>query len=252
MIHEARRPMQRQAARITHQARSFSPADAGTSEEEWLKALADCPEWTPRDGPLVVVSAHPDDEVLAAGGLIHSWAGSGRPVTIVSVTDGEAAFPNWKDLGLVRRGELKGAIRRLCLTHVSVVRVGLPDGRVAQYANRVRNALLPLMSPFGTLVAPYERDGHPDHDTIGEICCRLARSHGGALARYPVWTWHHTDPASLKRVRWGKFPLSFEARRAKSRAVQCFASQLQPPRAAPVVPRHVLSHFDRPYETFLL
>jgi LmbE family N-acetylglucosaminyl deacetylase len=84
----------------------------------------------------------------------------------------------------VRRGELKGAIRRLCLTHVSVIRVGLPDGRVAQYANRVRNALLPLMSPFGTLVAPYERDGHPDHDTIGDICCRLARSHGGALARF--------------------------------------------------------------------
>ncbi len=58
--------------------------------------------------------------------------------------------------------------------------------------------------------------------------------------------------SALADARWGKFPLSLEARRAKARAVQCFASQLQPPHAAPVVPAHVLSHFDRPYEAFLL
>jgi hypothetical protein len=46
--------------------------------------------------------------------------------------------------------------------------------------------------------------------------------------------------------------LSFEARRAKARAVQCFVSQLQPPQANPIVPRHVLPYFERPYETFLL
>jgi LmbE family N-acetylglucosaminyl deacetylase len=243
--------MQQQAARASR-GPPFDPADAGTAEEEWLKILADRPEWTPRAGPLVVVSPHPDDEVLAAGGLIHSWAGAGHPVTIVSVTDGEAAFPKWKGLDLVRRGELKGALRKLCLTHVSVLRVGLPDGRVAQYANRLRNALLALMEPCVTLVAPYERDGHPDHEAIGELCGGLAQSHGTALARYPVWTWHHTEPNSLKTLHWGRFSLSLEARRAKARAVQCFASQLQPPRAPPVVPRHGLSHFERPYEAFIL
>jgi LmbE family N-acetylglucosaminyl deacetylase len=133
-----------------------------------------------------------------------------------------------------------------------VVRVGLPDGQVSRHANRLRNALLAVLAPAVTLIAPYEHDGHPDHDAIGAACCGLARSHGIEVARYPVWTWHHTDAASLKDLRWGKFALSFEARRAKARAVQCFASQLQPPRAAPVVPPHVLSHFDRPYEAFLL
>jgi LmbE family N-acetylglucosaminyl deacetylase len=230
----------------------FDPADAGTSEREWLNMLADRPEWTPKDGPIVVVSPHPDDEVLAAGGLIHSWAASGRPVTIVSVTDGEAAFPAWRGLDLVRRGELKGALRRLCLTHVSVVRIGLPDGRVSAHANRLRNALLAVSDPSITLIAPYERDGHPDHEVIGEVCCGLARSHGVSVARYPVWTWHHTHPDSLATARWGKFSLSPEARRAKARAVKCFESQLQPQRAAPVVPRHVLLHFERPYEAFLL
>jgi hypothetical protein len=34
--------------------------------------------------------------------------------------------------------------------------------------------------------------------------------------------------------------------------VQCFHSQLHPPDARPVVPAHVLAHFERPYEAFLL
>ncbi|MDP8985145.1 MAG: PIG-L family deacetylase [Pseudomonadota bacterium] len=226
--------------------------DAAVAEERWLKMLSERPEWTPRDGPLVVVSPHPDDEVLAAGGLIHSWAGAGHPVTIVSVTDGEAAFPTWKGLDLVRREELKGALRKLCLTHVSVLRVGLPDGRVSRHINRLRNALLTLVEPGITLVAPYERNGHPDHEAIGQVCGGLAQSHGTALARYPLGTWQHTAPNFLKNLRWRRFSLSLEARRAKARAVQCFASQLQPPRAPPAMPWHVLPHFERHYEPFIV
>jgi LmbE family N-acetylglucosaminyl deacetylase len=228
-----------------------APTDSGTPEERWLKLLEGRPQWTPQNGPLVVVSAHPDDEILGAGGLIHSWAAAGRAVTIVSVTDGEAASPRRPGLDLVRRDELKGALRKLCLTHVSVVRIGLPDGRVGHYANRVRNVLLALTEPRMTLIAPYERDGHCDHDAIGEICIALARSHGIALARYPIWAWHHSDPGSFADAHWGRFVLSFEGRRAKARAVQCFASQLHPPRAPPV-PKHVLSHFERQYEAFIL
>ncbi len=231
---------------------SFEPMDAGTPEEHWLRELSAWPVWLPPQAPLVVVSPHPDDEVLAVGGLIHSWATAGHPVTVVSVTDGEAAFPQWQGLDLVRREELKGALRKLCLTHVSVIRLGLPDGKVGQHMNRLRNGLLTTLAPGATVFAPYEHDGHPDHDAVGAVCCGLAQSHGIAVARYPVWTWHHSNPVVLKGLRGVRFMLSTEARRAKSRAVQCFASQLQPPLADPIVPRHVLAHFERPYEAFLL
>ena len=247
-----KRQIRMPGARKSSAAIPFDTARAGTPEESWMRLLGRCPQWTPSDGPLVVVSPHPDDEVLGAGGLIHSWAASGRPVTIVSVTDGEAAFPRWRGLDLVRREELKGALRKLCLTHVSVVRVGLPDGRVGRHANRLRNSLLALLVPGVTLIAPYERDGHPDHEAVGVVCASLQRSHGVMVARYPIWAWHHTDPESLAQVRWGKFPLAFEARRAKARALQCFASQLEPPDAAPVVPSHVLAYFSRSYEAFVL
>src|SRR6266705_300032 len=92
-VHEGRTEMQHANVELP-QMPSTEPAEAGTPEERWLEMLEDRPEWTPQNGPLLVVSPHPDDEVLAAGGLIHSWAAAGREVTIVSVTDGEAAFPS--------------------------------------------------------------------------------------------------------------------------------------------------------------
>ena len=47
---------------------------------------------------LLAVHAHPDDETLATGGLLATWAGAGRPVTVVTCTRGE--------LGEVIGGEL--------------------------------------------------------------------------------------------------------------------------------------------------
>ncbi len=230
----------------------FDPADPGTSEGAWVHPLSRCREWMPRSGPLVVVSPHPDDEILGAGGLIHSWALRGRTVTIVSVTDGEAAYSTWPGLALVRRAELKRALRKLSVTHIAVMRVGLPDGAVADHVNRLRNVVLSLAHPGTTLVAPYEHDGHPDHDAVGRVCCDVASARGVALARYPVWTWHHAEPRQLARAGLRKFSLTIEARRAKARAIGCFASQLDPPSRAPIVPAHVLTHFQRPFEAFFV
>ncbi len=226
--------------------------DAGTPEGLWQAALARAADWSPAPGRLLVVSPHPDDEVLGAGGLIHSWAARGGSVTVVSVTDGEAAYAGWPGLDLIRREELVSALRKLAPLHVSLLRIGLPDGAVRHHANRLRNALLALLEPSVTLIAPYEADGHPDHDTVGDVCCGLARAHDIAIARYPVWTWHHTDPPSMPELNWRRFALSRDAQRAKARAIECFASQLRPPHGAPIVPRHVLTYFERSYEAFIL
>jgi N-acetyl-1-D-myo-inositol-2-amino-2-deoxy-alpha-D-glucopyranoside deacetylase len=40
-------------------------------------------------GGLVAVHAHPDDESLATGALLATWAAAGRPVTVVTATRGE-------------------------------------------------------------------------------------------------------------------------------------------------------------------
>jgi LmbE family N-acetylglucosaminyl deacetylase len=231
---------------------SFEPTLSGTSERLWAQHLFRRSDWSPAEGPLLVVAPHPDDEIMGAGGLIHTWAGMGRSVTVLSVTDGEAALPARANLNLIRRDELKEALRKLSATHVSVVRLGLPDGRVAEFQNKLRSAILSLIEPAMTLIAPYERDGHPDHDIVGSVCCDIARSREIPLARYPIWTWRRADPTEFREVSWGKFPLDSEARRAKTHALQCFMSRLQPDLQDPVLPHHMSNYFQRSYEAFLL
>jgi LmbE family N-acetylglucosaminyl deacetylase len=233
-------------------SQAFNPADPGTPEEEWLRLLAGAEEWAPRPGPLVVAAPHPDDEVLGAGGLIQSWVASGQAVTILSVTDGEASDPGRHGLDLVRRKELREALRILTPGHVTIERLGIPDGKVRDHANRLRQVLEEYATADATFIAPYEHDGHPDHDVVGRVCTDVAGVAGIAVARYPVWIWHHTDPRAVRSLHWARFSLTGVAQRAKARAVQCFESQLRPASGSPIVPRHVLKYFQRPFESFVL
>jgi LmbE family N-acetylglucosaminyl deacetylase len=224
----------------------------GTPEESWLQLLHSTRTWAPQPGPLLVVAPHPDDEILGAGGLIQAWSSAGLPVTIFSVTDGEAADPGRRGLDLIRRRELRNALRILTSVHVNIERSAIPDGKVVEHANRLRNLIAEHVTADTTIIAPYEHDGHPDHEIVGQICTEVARAARVALARYPVWTWHHTDPDAVKSLQWVRFPLTAAAQRAKAHALQCFASQLRPASGVPIVPPHVLTYFHRTYEAFVL
>ena len=67
-------------------------------EAEWLAVLHNVPKWVPPMWPTVVIAPHPDDETLGAGRLIATQRRQGVPVTIVAVTNGEAAYPMWRAL----------------------------------------------------------------------------------------------------------------------------------------------------------
>jgi LmbE family N-acetylglucosaminyl deacetylase len=231
---------------------TIDPSLHDTDERAWQRALANAPDWVPPDGPLLIVSPHPDDEVLGAGGLIHTWKTLGRSVTVVSLTDGEAAYPRYRRLGQIRREELKEALQVLSDDPVLLVRLGIPDGRVADYGSKLQSAVLSLIDPGTTVLVPYEQDGHPDHDAAGRVCTELARVHGFTLVRYLVWAWRHADPQALSYARWGKFNLSGSAQTVKTNALLCFSSQISPYRRPPVVPDHAMAYFTRPYEAFLV
>jgi LmbE family N-acetylglucosaminyl deacetylase len=232
---------------------SFDPALPGTDNARWNELLAHRAAWTPTPGPLLVVSPHPDDEVLGAGGLIRSCSQLGHPVTIVSVTDGEGAFSDWPELKMVRRRELEIALLMLTSEPVRVVRLSLGDGNVSGLMPALYESIDALSSHRPTIVAPFERDGHPDHDAVGAVCLQVARQYDLSIVRYPIWTWHHGSPAQFDQMPWVRLPLDEVAQVAKRTAIQCFASQLAPPGGrAPILPAHVLDYFHRDYEAFLL
>jgi LmbE family N-acetylglucosaminyl deacetylase len=239
----------------THQITpvEFNPALPGTGESNWLAALRGEPLWSPGPGPLLIVSPHPDDEVLGAGGLIRLWSERGHRVVLLSVTDGEAAYPEWQGLDVIRRGELDQALATLCSRPVRTVRLAIPDGGVRKKMTELIGALRKLCGSATTLVAPFEADGHPDHEAVASACLTVADDLDLSIVRYPIWAWHHAEPAAFAGSRWGRFALDAKTQAAKCAAMKCFASQLNPGNSRkPIVPAHVLNYFKRDYEAFLV
>jgi LmbE family N-acetylglucosaminyl deacetylase len=232
-------------------ARLFDSRDLGTADTYWQTELANAPICPLPEGPVVVVAAHPDDETFGAGGLIHSCANAGREVTVITVTDGEGARTDLADPGTVRRRELRAALSCLSGRYIQWHRLGMPDGNVVSHESSVERAIKTRLPADATLVAPFEHDGHPDHEAVARICMTLGLRRSISVLRYPIWAWHHSSPEAWRGGEFVRFELSAEAQLAKARAIRCFASQLDTAGSHAVMPAHVLGYFSRAYEAFL-
>lgn len=240
----------------------------GTSESEWRRspwlgtlAEVDADAWLGDVHRLVVVSPHPDDEVLGCGGLIAHARRCGIPVTILSVTDGEACYPGddvWTAdrLRATRRDELERAAARLGVarTHVEALAVG--DGQVASGEDALAATLSRSIQSTDTVLTTWGRDGHPDHEATARAVHRAASACGARVVEFPVWAWHWLDPRGDASGIPGamRVALSETARRAKLAALDCFASQLgssTPAARNPVLPPHVIERFTRGFEVLV-
>ena len=253
---------------MTARGRSFTHAETGTSEARWrerrewgqvipLPALA-----TTGASRVVVVAAHPDDETLAAGGLMALAAQTGLEVVVVLLTDGERSHPDSstmseQELARHRVEESRQALRLLA-PGGRLERLGLPDGSVADHADAVVTALVDVIGEDGdrtVLAAPWRDDGHADHDTAGLAASVAARRTDATLWEYPVWLWHWCDPEHAPWAAFRALPLPDDIRRAKGSAIVLHRTQVAPLTDATgdevVLHDGMLEHFRRPFEVFL-
>ncbi|HEV7554175.1 MAG TPA: PIG-L family deacetylase, partial [Kofleriaceae bacterium] len=197
--------------------------------------------------------------VLAVGGIMRELAARGTRITIVAVTDGEASHPGSPSLTpsqlvVLRAMERERALARLDLDDARIVRLGYPDGRVSAHRG-LASRLGPLVRDASLVLAPWERDGHPDHDATGAAAVFAADLAGAQLMRYPVWAWHWAAPGDdalpWKSVR--RIPLAPATRAAKDLAIAEYTSQItRHGRDEPVLPEAVLARFHRPYEVIFV
>ncbi|HEY5111800.1 MAG TPA: PIG-L family deacetylase [Acidimicrobiales bacterium] len=237
----------------------------GPSEARWNAAGHH--ERLARFGPiaarrLVVVSPHPDDEILGAGGLIQVALSEHVPVMVVSVTDGEASHPRSTaatvlNLARVRSAESRVGLCRLGLRDPLITRLHLPDGNVSAHRRQLDQALASILLPDDLCVAPWRRDGHPDHDVCGESALTACRSAGARMLAYLVWAWHWADPDGFD-IPWQqcrRLDLSRRVRAHKRWATAAFESQTRPlgpdVEDAAVLPTPMMRRFWRSYEVYL-
>ena len=227
----------------------------GTDEATWrawpeLEQLpaADISGWA----SAVVLAAHPDDEVLGAGGTLSLLAASGARIRLIAVTDGEWSHQGMGDTEVLaerRTAETTAALLALGAGTAEVIRLRLPDTGLDTRQDELAAHVRDLTSGFDVCLAPWEEDAHADHEAVG----RSARQAGiPPVAFYPVWAWHWAFPADA-RIPWAsavRIPLPSPAVARKRAAVRCFASQMEARDGGlgPVLTAGMLAHFSRPFE----
>ncbi len=119
---------------------------------------------------VLVISPHPDDEVLGVGGTIARLAGEGNDVTVAIVTKGwEPLFPS----GQVEqvRAEARAAgealgVRSLRFMDLPVTKLGaIPEHELNGEFSRLINDEKPQW-----VFLPYPGDRHEDHKEVFDAC----------------------------------------------------------------------------------
>lgn len=212
----------------------------------------------PASARAVVVAPHPDDEVLAVGGLMHQLARAGRALWVIAVTDGDASHPGslrWPAarLAATRAQEQAEALARLGATQALLHRLGIPDGQVRAQKSVLVQALRALLVPQDVVFTTWRLDGHPDHEAVGNACAEAARACGARLVEVPVWGWHWSRPADAP-MPWTharRLMLDAQALAAKHHALEAFQTQWQPDPstgAAPILDAATRQRAARPFE----
>jgi LmbE family N-acetylglucosaminyl deacetylase len=233
-------------------------AGCGTPESLWRPWL-DSGRWSPlvldrlAGRRIVVLAAHPDDEVLGVGGLLAALAACGSEIVAVWATDGEASHPGSRaldaeQLRALRRDESRRALTALGVVPTYSAVLGLPDSALRENLPALRAAIRDVVEPDDVVLAPWRADGHPDHEAVGEVAAEIATT----LLEYPIWMWHWAIPED-SRVPWSRLrTVTVPDQPAKARAIDAFDTQVRPigcePADAAILPPHVLARFLRPRE----
>jgi LmbE family N-acetylglucosaminyl deacetylase len=183
-------------------------------------------------GPVALIVAHPDDETIAAGGIMPRL----NHLLIVHVTDGAPQGIGFSrvEFAQLRRRELMSALQVAGISPERTRTLDYVDQEamldMAGLGRRIA-AILEEHRPAAVLTHPYE-GGHPDHDATAfgvHMACAL---HPFSPPIYEFPCYHAGADGSMKTGCFlpGQDPgdpvtLSSEECERKARMIECFRSQ---------------------------
>ena len=199
-----------------------------------------------------VIVAHPDDEVIGAGGLISRLTN----VTVLHITDGvpgngfaaKAGFEKRSDYVQVLRNESRTALELANVSADRVIDLGIAHHQASQYLTDLTRkvaSFLQQTAPDVVLTHPFE-GGHPDHDAtafVTHAALRLLQRHGFKppavfeIALHPGVNGRRVlDFLPSEGSEVTTLMLDNKARDLKRRMFDCFKTQAETLRENPLGP----------------
>jgi hypothetical protein len=124
----------------------------GTAEEAWnaWDGLGHLPAADPLGWPsAVIVAAHPDDEILGAGGTMAMLAAAGARLRLIAVTAGEASHPGADPEAIARVRTAEPARRRPGRRRCALTRLVRPSTTLGSAAGSRAGGRLPASIGVG-------------------------------------------------------------------------------------------------------
>ncbi len=149
-------------------------------------------------GPVLVVTAHPDDIEVHCGGTVAQLVDRGTPVTCVLCTSGNRGTANpeatMEEMGAIREKEQRAAAEVLGVQDLRFLRHD--DGDLEFVKLQLREQIVRLIREIKpqTVIThdPYPGDGgqdscsiYPDHLTVGQVAFQSAYVCASAPLFYP-------------------------------------------------------------------
>jgi len=196
---------------------------------------------TTADGPVMVVTAHPDDPEFLAGGTVAGLVEMGREVTYVIVTNGNKGSSDRtimaQSLVPIRQEEQRRAARVLGVERVEFL--GYEDGELEDTRNlrrdvtrqirRWRPSLIITQSPTRTYrnFPGWHRDHRITGGVVLDCIYPLARDHLAFPELFPEYEPHQVREVYL--IQWEQPSLLVditETMAVKLEAIACHVSQV--------------------------
>lgn len=191
---------------------------------------------------VMVVAAHPDDEIIGAGGHIHLW----RDLTVVHVTDGapidprfarDAGFATASSYASARKQEAKAALAVIALPAERIISLAFNDLETSTNLVEIEKQLSDLLlrvRPDIIVTHAYE-GGHPDHDStcfaVHTACATIKGIMGGPPAILEMSSYFGRDGVRVTSSFLTNSPpptrisLDPPSREQKRRMFACYATQ---------------------------
>jgi len=183
---------------------------------------------------VVVIAAHPDDEVLGAGGTIARLAHEGVPVTVAVVTDGSTTQYVGDDAILERKSKsLVEAARILGVRET--VHWNFPDMRLDTVEHVVLNRAIEELiedTKCDTIFVHHAGDVNLDHQLVHRSVAVATRPHPGQPVKnvltYEVNSSTEWGARAPRAMFWANFFVDISATiQPKLRALECYTDELR-------------------------
>lgn len=181
---------------------------------------------------VLVISPHPDDEVLGCGNLIQKLCKCGVHVELLILSKGEGIAKTCElsveEIVMARQKLARQANRLLGLHDTNISYLDFPDGMFASVDKSEIEKLAEIIRAINpdTIFYPHPYDGSPDHIIASDIITCLTEHLSCSKYHYCVWLWHHMPFYKAFILNYRKSFLLQAQGLEKSEAVSIYAQTM--------------------------